>query len=586
MIRAVNPEANGGWKVLIVNTESLRIISAACGMYDIMEEKVTVVEKIENPRQQIANVEAIYFLTPTTDSIDRLIKDFEKKAKPQYLAIHLFLTSKLSDSDFKKLSTSKAVHRIKTFKEINLEYLAMEAQAFHFDQHRTLHTMFSPESVNPIEEQAKVASRLVSLCVSLNESPIIRYSRSNPVSAVIAGLTQEKLDTIARTSKTFIPNDDRATLLILDRTQDPLAPLLHEFTYQAMIYDLFDIKDDRFSYESVANNNSINKKEVLLGETDYMWNGLRHQHIADVIEYLKTRLDEFLRTNQVSQYTQHSTGSLKEAGEVIRSLPQYQEMMGKYSTHIHLAEQASNKFTPHIETLAYLEQDMATGEDAKGNTPKNIVGRLSTILSDFTSEKLDRIRLLMIYIISQEGIKDADRKKLMDLAGIQQNEQATITNLFYLGVTLMKGAKGKQNIQINKTRKSDSSKVPYEVSRYVPVIKDIAENLVNDTLPSSDFPFVKEEPIAKSSSAPVSKVSLKGKSKQPRWADPGQQVEETKYTGSKLIVFMIGGMTYSEMRCIYELAAYYKKNIYIGSTGVLLPKNYVDEILNLKRIEN
>jgi len=585
MIRPISPEASGGWKALIVDQDSLRVISACCGMFEIMEEKVTVVEKIDNPRQRLSNLEAIYFLTPTTKSIDLLINDFKKKSSPHYLAIHLFLTSKLPDSEFKKLSTSNAVHRIKTFKEINLEYLAVESQVFHFDQRHTLHTLFSPESINPIEEQAKVASRLVSLCVSLNECPIIRYSRNNTVSAVIAGLTQEKLDSVMRGVKSFRPNDDRATLLILDRSQDPLAPLLHEFTYQAMIYDLFDIQNDKFSFDSVSNSGQSLKKEVLLGETDYMWTGLRHQHIADVIDYLKNKLDEFLRTNQVSQYTQHNTGSLKEAGEVIRNLPQYQEMMGKYSVHIHLAEQASAKFNPELEALAYLEQDMATGEDAKGGSPKNIVSRLSNALSDFNTSKLDKLRLLMIYIISQEGIKEQDRKKLMDMAGFDQAEQSSIANLFYLGVTLMKGAKGKQKTQMNKIRKTGDNDVPFEVSRYVPVLKDIVENLTNDSLPASDFPFIKEEPIAKSTNAPVSKVSLKGKSKQPRWADPNTQVEETKYSGSKLIVFVIGGMTYSEMRSIYEISSYYKKNIYLGSTGILLPKDFVEDVQSLKKPE-
>lgn len=39
MIRTVSP--TNGWKVLILDHDSTRIISAACRMYDIMEEGVT-----------------------------------------------------------------------------------------------------------------------------------------------------------------------------------------------------------------------------------------------------------------------------------------------------------------------------------------------------------------------------------------------------------------------------------------------------------------------------------------------------------------------------------------------------------------
>lgn len=34
----------------------------------------------------------------------------------------------------------------------------------------------------------------------------------------------------------------RATLLLLDRADDPLSPLMHEFTYQCLVQDLLDIK--------------------------------------------------------------------------------------------------------------------------------------------------------------------------------------------------------------------------------------------------------------------------------------------------------------------------------------------------------
>lgn len=42
--------------------------------------------------------------------------------------------------------------------------------------------------------------------------------------------------------------DQRATLLIVDRTIDATAPLLSEFTFQAMVYNLLEIKKDRYSY--------------------------------------------------------------------------------------------------------------------------------------------------------------------------------------------------------------------------------------------------------------------------------------------------------------------------------------------------
>lgn len=51
-------------------------------------------EKVSIRREPLPELEAIYFLSPTEESIDFLIKDFENSKKPQYAAVHLFLTSR------------------------------------------------------------------------------------------------------------------------------------------------------------------------------------------------------------------------------------------------------------------------------------------------------------------------------------------------------------------------------------------------------------------------------------------------------------------------------------------------------------
>lgn len=38
----------------------------------------------------------------------------------------------------------------------------------------------------------------------------------------------------------------RGTLLITDRAMDTITPFVHEFTYQAMAYDLLELKDDQY----------------------------------------------------------------------------------------------------------------------------------------------------------------------------------------------------------------------------------------------------------------------------------------------------------------------------------------------------
>jgi hypothetical protein len=134
--------------------------------------------------------------------------------------------------------------------------------------------------------------------------------------------------------------DDRTTLLILDRTIDPVAPVLHEFTYQAMIYDLIDIKKGSTYTYTYNNGNKDVKKEVLLDEYDFLWPKLRHMHIADCINKVIDDFNAFLKTNKAVKLNNKRSGvtSLKEMAAAMKELPQFQEMFAKVcsSDIIHL----------------------------------------------------------------------------------------------------------------------------------------------------------------------------------------------------------------------------------------------------------
>ena len=56
-------------------------------MTDIMQERITLIEDLTKKRQPITNMEAIYFITPSEDSIARVLSDFADPARPQYKGI-------------------------------------------------------------------------------------------------------------------------------------------------------------------------------------------------------------------------------------------------------------------------------------------------------------------------------------------------------------------------------------------------------------------------------------------------------------------------------------------------------------------
>lgn len=60
----------------------------------------------------------------------------------------------------------------------------------------------------------------------------------------------------------FRRTDIQPLLLVLDRREDAITPLLNQWTYQAMVHELLGIQNNRVSLESVPGNNDM--KEVVL----------------------------------------------------------------------------------------------------------------------------------------------------------------------------------------------------------------------------------------------------------------------------------------------------------------------------------
>ena len=74
-----------------------------------------------------------------------------------------------------------------------------------------------------------------------------------------------------------------------------MAPLLHEFTYQAMIYDLLTLDGNQYTYKS---DEGVQK--VVLDESDPIWTQIRHQHFADASNYILDSFKTFLENNKAA----------------------------------------------------------------------------------------------------------------------------------------------------------------------------------------------------------------------------------------------------------------------------------------------
>jgi len=236
-----------------------------------------------------------------------------------------------------------------------------------------------------------------------------------------------------------------------------------------------------------------------------------------------------------------------------------------------------------LAIISPLEQDMGTGEDAEGAPVKNILSRIPSVLQDESISVQDKMRLLMLYVISQEGVKDGDRKRLFDLAKLSHRDQNIINNLKYLGVSVMKTGNKKKSKQTKKPKRNNPS---YELSRYSPAIKKLAEEIFSGNLSKEDFPVLTAKVSPRS---PTFSTLRKGI--QPKWSDKSKQSQKDEISPvnlrkkGRLVIFIVGGATYSEIRTVYELAAQHNREVILGTTAILTPNEFVTQVGELKKMD-
>jgi syntaxin-binding protein 1 len=177
---------------------------------------------------------------------------------------------------------------------------------------------------------------------------------------------QEKLDMYAQYNQDFPPqsNRPRGALYITDRAMDLMAPFVHEFTYQAMAFDLLPINDtDKVTFRTNVNEDDpgAEEKDMEISDRDKIWVENRHRHMKDTLDKLIGDFHKFIAdnpqfTNQDAQNTQGMSG-LNAIKDMIAGLPQFQEMKEAYSLHLTMAQKCMEVFQAHkLPDLASIEQ--------------------------------------------------------------------------------------------------------------------------------------------------------------------------------------------------------------------------------------
>ena len=653
------------WRVLLVDGTSLKIVSSCVKMSDLAEANVSgacdetrdemdrttrgekappadddgetdddaragwmvsmaVVENVEVERAPQPTLDGVYFITPSERSVTRMIDDCKKKT---YRRAHVFFTSPAPRSVLSAIKAQReCVSMLSNCSELNLEYMTVDPHGFSVGVDDALRKTFG-EGSETSQAQARmmdvISTRLATVMVSLGEVPSVRFmakvgDRRSDVSRGIADRLDRTIAALLRSKGAeAAKNNPTCDVLIVDRSIDVLAPIVHEWTYESMVTDLLNVPEGLYKYKITNSKGETEAKEAVLGENDPLWVELRHAHIAEVLNALADKAKTFanIGPGQGVGSRDLSTGQLKKA---VETLPKVLEQKAKLSVHTAIASEINEVLQRcALSEVGRVEQDVVFGDA----TSKEIVALFNELdTQGVRLPMVEKLRLLLCYVSSHPNKIDASEKqRWMRETGLTQSDVDILENLELMGVKVLKTPSS--GSYFSSSTKSSRPKVlertgagsDWDLFRFLPMVAGLVRELDAGTLDVNEFPHVG----AAAGAAPQNATMMsptKARSVRTRtessWATQSSggswnegdndgasagQHARTESTASnrslsrstskranrRLFVFVVGGMTRGELREARALSQLLHREVIFGSTSLETPTSFVQKLTQL-----
>ncbi|KAK7202566.1 Sec1-like protein [Myxozyma melibiosi] len=598
------------YKYLVLDDYTAELINKVATNLELLKHNVSAVERIEERRQSRGSFEAVYILSPRPHIVDCLISDYSR-TPPRYGAAHVFFVPMLGEREQRRLYDSPAARFMGGYcNPLLIDYMPQQSQVYTFGEPDAMVTYYNRDCYNLVEKEVtRTSRRLVSLCATLGEYPIIRFY--NPLEPrheaaalpyMVASRFQKELDQYARANRNFPstePDRPQSVFLILDRSIDTKGPFVHELTYETMARDLLTIDDDKYSFEVPHKDNGgapgtpappgaeQDVVEGVLTDEDPIWVTLRHKYIADAIEGVYNLVQEFMKNN--SSFANIDQASMSQLKDVMLTMKVVTKEKDRLSLHSNMTETITELFhKTGVDTIVDVEQSLATGTTEEGKFPKHVLQDMVPLLDNDKVSPRDRIRLLGLYLLFREGIIEADFQKLSHHAKLNTPDMQVLRNMDLLGAKIFKES-------LREKARPPKTKLPpprelkegetVEISRYVSPLKEILQDVVNNSLDLQTFPYSKDQPETAFESitpVPTSNTSTTSTTRRNKatWHDGPSSHRAPP--AQRIFIFVAGGITYAEARVAYEISEAHGKEVIIGAEDFLTPAEWLRQLYRLR----
>ncbi|KAG8721926.1 vacuolar protein sorting-associated protein 45 [Ceratobasidium sp. 394] len=521
-------------KVLLLDSHTTPIVSLSTTQSNLLSKQVYLTDSIMNKkRDRMAHMKCVCFLRPSEESLEALGEELKE---PKYGEYYLYFSNTLSKVAIERLAEQDEYEVVREVQEYFADYAPILPTLFSFNHTPKASTSTSADGTplpfsstgplygaNPNSWDPAALERTVqgicAVLLSLKKKPVIRYER---MSGMARKLGSEVLRRIRAEPALF---DFRLTqvpplLLLLDRRNDPVTPLLTQWTYQAMVHELLEIQPGgRVDLSMVPDIRPELRQITLTPPTDPFFAQNLFANFGD----LGATIQQHVQSYQAKTASQGAIESIADMKRFVEEYPEFRKLGGNVSKHVAVVGELSRLVgRDSLLDVSEVEQNLA-GRDNQSADLRAVM----ELIQKPGIQLHNKIRLAIIYALRYQkssnqigavvealikaGVSESDASLvfvMLNIAGEDQRQDDLFDNgnIFSRGKSALKGLKGVENVY----------------TQHSPHLSETLENLLRGRLKEQSYPFIEGQATT----------------------NAGLQRPQD------VIVFMIGGTTYEEARAV------------------------------------
>lgn len=538
-------------KVLLLDTHTTPIVSLASTQSTLLSHQVYLTDRIDNrKRDRMSHMKCVCFLQPSEDSLEALSAELRE---PKYGEYYLYFSSMLSKSAIERLADVDEFEVVREVQEYFADYAPLLPCLFSLNHIPTSEKPLygsSPNVWDPFALERSVQG-ITAVLLSLKKKPVIRYEKTSGMAKKLASEVQHRIQAEA-TLFDFRLTQVAPLLLILDRRNDPVTPLLSQWTYQAMVHELLGIHNGRVNLSMVPDIRPELSEITLTTTTDPFFQA----HYLATFGDLGTSLKNYVQSYQSHSLAQSpsSINSIFDMKRFVEDYPEFRKLGGNVSKHVALVGELSRLVDrDRLLDVGEVEQGLAT---SSGSDFKNV----QAIVNNPVVPAWNKLRVVILYALRYQKTQTSNIAALINLllsngvsreearlvyvflnvAGSDQRQDDLFSteSLLAKGRSALKGLKGVENVY----------------TQHTPHLSQTLENLFKGRLKDTTHPFL-----------------------------DGTGTNMGLQRPQDIIIFMIGGTTYEEARTVALLNqeagnSLTGTRILLGGTCVHNSSSYVEMI--------